>query len=150
MKIPFLDLKAQYYSIKEEIDKAISCVIQDSAFVGGQYVRTFEENFANYIDVRNCIGVGNGTDALYIALIALGVNATGPAVEWLSEYLGQLNTRQELGDTSTDSRVVRATIRAAGATGDRRMASELFRVKFSGYASGVVREADRALELLSN
>jgi len=74
MKIPFVDLKAQYYSIKEEIDQVISNVIQDSAFIGGKYAKTFEENFAKYIGVKNCIGVGNGTDALYIALNALGIS----------------------------------------------------------------------------
>ena len=74
MKIPFVDLKAQYYSIKEEIDQAISNVIQDSAFIGGKYAKAFEENFANYAGVKNCVGVGNGTDALYIALKALGIS----------------------------------------------------------------------------
>lgn len=74
MKIPFVDLKAQYFSIKEEIDQAISNVIQDSAFIGGKYAKAFEEDFANYVGVKNCIGVGNGTDALYIALKALGIS----------------------------------------------------------------------------
>ena len=48
MKIPFIDLKAQYYSIKDEIDQAMSSVIQDSAFVGGKYAKAFEQNFADY------------------------------------------------------------------------------------------------------
>ena len=74
MKIPFVDLKAQYYSIKEEIDQAISDVVEASAFIGGKHAKAFEQNFANYIGVKNCIGVGNGTDALYIALKALGVS----------------------------------------------------------------------------
>lgn len=74
MKVPFVDLKAQYYSIKKEIDKTITDVMRDSAFVGGKYLKAFEENFANYIKVKHCVGVGNGTDALYIALKALGVS----------------------------------------------------------------------------
>ncbi len=74
MKIPFVDLKVQYFSIKEEIDQAISNVIQDSAFIGGKYAKTFEENFVDYIGVKNCVGVGNGTDALYIALKVLGIS----------------------------------------------------------------------------
>lgn len=74
MKIPFVDLKAQYYSIKEEIDQAISDVIEASAFIGGKYPKIFEKNFANYVGVKNCVGVGNGTDALYIALKALGIS----------------------------------------------------------------------------
>ncbi len=74
MEIPFVDLKAQYFSIKEEIDQAISNVIQESAFIGGKYAKAFEQNFADYVGVENCIGVGNGTDALYIALKALGIS----------------------------------------------------------------------------
>jgi dTDP-4-amino-4,6-dideoxygalactose transaminase len=74
MKIPFVDLKAQYYSIKEEIDQTISNVIQDSAFIGGKYAKVFEQSFADYIGVKNCVGVGNGTDALYVALRALGIS----------------------------------------------------------------------------
>jgi dTDP-4-amino-4,6-dideoxygalactose transaminase len=74
MKIPFVDLKAQYLAIKDEIDQAISNVIQDSAFIGGKYAKAFEQNFADYVGVKNCVGVGNGTDALYIALKALGVS----------------------------------------------------------------------------
>ena len=73
MKTPFVDLKAQYFSIQEEIDQAISNVIQDSAFIGGKYAKVFEKNFADYIGVKYCIGVGNGTDALCIALKALGI-----------------------------------------------------------------------------
>ncbi len=73
--IPLLDLKAQYLSIKNEIDAAITSVIRDSAFVKGKYVESFEHNFAQFIGVEHCIGVGNGTDALFIALKCLGIGA---------------------------------------------------------------------------
>ncbi len=73
MKIPFVDLYAQYTSIKEEMDTAIHNVIRDSAFIGGKYLKSFEDNFARYACAKHCIGVGNGTDALFIALKALGV-----------------------------------------------------------------------------
>ncbi len=69
--IKFLDLYSQYLSIKKEIDKTISDVIKDSAYVGGKYVRKFEEEFSNYIGTEYCIGVGNGTDALEIAIDSL-------------------------------------------------------------------------------
>jgi dTDP-4-amino-4,6-dideoxygalactose transaminase len=71
--IKFLDLKKQYQSIKEEIDQAIKNVINDSAYIGGKYVKEFEDSFAQYIGVKNCIGVGNGTDALEIAIEALNL-----------------------------------------------------------------------------
>ena len=73
MKLPFVDLKAQYDSIKNEIDQTIYNVIQDSAFIGGKYLKTFEQNYANYIGTKHCIGVGNGTDALFIVLKCLGI-----------------------------------------------------------------------------
>lgn len=73
-KIPFVDLRAQYLSIKKEIDDAISNVISESAFVGGRFVKDFERKFAKYIGAKNCIAVGNGTDALFIALKSLGIS----------------------------------------------------------------------------
>jgi dTDP-4-amino-4,6-dideoxygalactose transaminase len=73
MNIPFVDLKAQYESIKNEIDSAISEVISKSAFVGGPYVESFEKAFASFCNAKHCVGVGNGTDALFIALKTLGI-----------------------------------------------------------------------------
>ena len=69
--IKFLDLQQQYATIQHDIDAAISKVIHDAAFVGGKYVSQFEEEFAAYQRARYCIGVGNGTDALEIAIEAL-------------------------------------------------------------------------------
>ena len=73
MNIPFVDLKSQYESIKEEIDAVVSDVIEKSAFIGGDYAKSFEKNFADFCTTTHCVGVGNGTDALYIALRACGV-----------------------------------------------------------------------------
>lgn len=69
--IKFLDLSAQYQTIKKDIDQAIQNVIQESAFIGGRHVAQFENEFAGYVDAGYCIGVGNGTDALEIAIEAL-------------------------------------------------------------------------------
>ena len=69
--IKFLDLGAQYQSLKSEIDAAIEAVISDSAFIGGPFVKKFEDEFARYVGVDHCVGVGNGTDALEIAIEAL-------------------------------------------------------------------------------
>ncbi len=73
MKINFVDLKKQYYNIKEEIDSAINGILEDTAFVKGKYVEKFEAQFAGKLGVKYCIGVGNGTDALIIALKTLGI-----------------------------------------------------------------------------
>ena len=73
MNIPFVNLKAQYKNIKDEIDNAISEVISKTAFISGSFAKTFETNFAEFCNVKHCVGVGNGTDALFIALKALGI-----------------------------------------------------------------------------
>ncbi|HXB69937.1 MAG TPA: DegT/DnrJ/EryC1/StrS family aminotransferase [Candidatus Acidoferrales bacterium] len=76
--IPFLDLKAQYHSIKEEIDSAIAGVLESSQFVLGSPVAAFEEEFAQYCGGGQAIGVNSGTSALHLALLAAGV---GPGDE---------------------------------------------------------------------
>lgn len=73
MNIPFVDLKAQYSSIADEIDRAIKNVIQETAFINGKYVAAFEEEFAAFCGAARCVGVANGTDALFITLKALGI-----------------------------------------------------------------------------
>src|SRR5580765_4610755 len=75
MQIPLVDLHAQYLTIKDEIDDAIARVISRSAFIGGEELRQFEKEFANYCEAKACVGVGNGTDALYLALRALGIGS---------------------------------------------------------------------------
>lgn len=71
--IPVVDLKAQYNSIRSEIDAAISQVLESGNFVLGQEVDTFEKEFASFCGVQYGIGVGSGTAALHIALLACGV-----------------------------------------------------------------------------
>ena len=73
MKIPLVDLKAQYRAIKKEIDRAIFGVIKSSKFVLGENVKKFEEEFAKFCNAKYAIGVGNGTDALYLTLRTLGI-----------------------------------------------------------------------------
>lgn len=73
MNIPFVDLKAQYLSIKDEVDSAIQGVIDKTAFIGGEEVKRFEQSFAESCGLRYCIGVGNGTDALFITMKAMGI-----------------------------------------------------------------------------
>ncbi len=73
MKIPLVDLKAQYNSIKAEIDQAISQTIQSSQFILGSEVKSFEAEIADYIGVKHAIGVASGTEALQLALLACGI-----------------------------------------------------------------------------
>jgi dTDP-4-amino-4,6-dideoxygalactose transaminase len=78
MKVPFLDLKSHHAPMLEEINAAIQEVIDSAAFAGGPFVTRFEEDFAAYCDARYAIGVGSGTEALWLVLLALGV---GPGDE---------------------------------------------------------------------
>lgn len=71
--VPFVDLKAQYASIKSEIDAAIEQVLTTTAFVKGRFITAFEEAFADYCEVKFAIGVGNGTDAISLVLKALEI-----------------------------------------------------------------------------
>src|SRR6266850_2138602 len=73
MKVPFLDLKAHHAPLIEKFDRAIREVIESSAFAGGPFVERFEEEFAAYCGSQYTIGVGNGTDALWLTLLALGI-----------------------------------------------------------------------------
>lgn len=86
--IPFVDLKTQYKSIQAEIDHAIKSVIEETAFIGGKYAKQFEEKFAEYLGINNCIACANGTDSLEILLKAMGVGMNDevivPAISWIS------------------------------------------------------------------
>ncbi len=73
MPIPFFDLKQQYASIKEEIDAATQRVYSSGWFILGPETEAFEKEFADYIGVKHCIGVNSGTDALHLAIRALGI-----------------------------------------------------------------------------
>ena len=78
MNVPFLDLKAQYMPMKDEIHAALDSVLDKTAFAGGPFVAQFEKEFAAFCGSTQAVGVGNGTDALWVALLALGV---GPGDE---------------------------------------------------------------------
>ncbi|HEX8097011.1 MAG TPA: DegT/DnrJ/EryC1/StrS family aminotransferase [Pyrinomonadaceae bacterium] len=76
--IPFVDLKAQYQSIRGEVDAAIAEVLSDTQFVLGSHVEAFEEEFARYCRARYALGTNSGTSALHLALLAAGI---GPGDE---------------------------------------------------------------------
>ncbi len=78
MQVPFGDLKRQYEALRPELDAAAARVLASGWYILGPEVRTFEEEFAAFCGARFCVGVGNGTEALYLALAALGV---GPGDE---------------------------------------------------------------------
>ena len=71
--VSFVDLRAQNEEVRAEIGDAINDIINSSSFIGGEYVTNFERQFAEYIGVREAVAVANGTDALWLSLIAAGV-----------------------------------------------------------------------------
>lgn len=75
MPVPFLDLKAQTAEIREEVLAGWTEALDSAGFIGGPHVAAFESEYAAYIGVEHCVGVGNGTDAIELALRALGVGA---------------------------------------------------------------------------
>jgi dTDP-4-amino-4,6-dideoxygalactose transaminase len=73
--IPFVDLQAQYRTIKQEIDEAIGRVVESAAFILGREVEAFETAFAAYLGAKFCVGVNSGTAAVQLAVTACGVGA---------------------------------------------------------------------------
>src|SRR4051794_40361580 len=78
MKIPFLDIKLGNQPVLGEIRAAIDRVIDSAAFAGGPFVETFEAEFAKFCGTRHALGVSNGTDALWLSLLAMDI---GPGDE---------------------------------------------------------------------
>src|ERR1051325_6647140 len=97
--IPYLDLKAQYRSIKDEIDTAVLRVLDSTQYILGDEVAAFEREFAAYCYASEAIGVNSGTSALHLALLAAGI---GPGDEVI-----------------TVPYTFVATVSAIGYTGDR-------------------------------
>ena len=78
MKIPLVDLRAQYQLLAGEMNESLSHVLQRGDYILGQEVAEFEREFASYCDCRYAVGVASGTDALHLALEACGI---GPGDE---------------------------------------------------------------------
>lgn len=99
MNIPFVDLKAQYNSIKPAIDNAIESVIAETAFIGGKYVNKFEEDFASLYGVKHCISCANGTDSLYIIMKMLGIGHGDEVITAANSWISSSETISQTGAT---------------------------------------------------
>ena len=95
--LPFVDLYAQYETIKDEIDDAIASVIRRSAFIRGEYVERFEQEFADLCDAEHCVSCANGTDALYIAMRALGVEPGDEVITTAHSWISTSETITQAG-----------------------------------------------------
>lgn len=97
MRIPFVDLKQQYKNLKEDIDNTINNVIETSTFVGGKYVSDFEAAFSKVLGVKHVIGVGNGTDAIYITLKMLNIGYGDEVITSASSWISTSETISQTG-----------------------------------------------------
>jgi dTDP-4-amino-4,6-dideoxygalactose transaminase len=97
MKVPFVDLKAQYLSIKNEIDSAIYNVIENTSFIGGDIVNNFEESFATLYGVKHCISVANGTDSLYIIMKMLNIGNGDEVITVANSWISSSETISQTG-----------------------------------------------------
>ena len=85
--VPFADLTALHRPIRSDLDDAIRKVIDSNAFIRGKFAASFEVSFAEYLGVSHCIGVGNGTDALFTALSALGVGSGDEVITVANSFI---------------------------------------------------------------
>src|SRR5688572_4531164 len=85
--VPFLDLQSHHAPLRQEIDAAIGRVIDSCAFAGGPFVNEFETDFAHYCGSKHAIGLGSGTDALWLALLALGIGAGDEVITVPSTFM---------------------------------------------------------------
>lgn len=108
-KIQMVDLKSQYFSIKEEIDNAIIDCVESTAYINGPQVKEFQSSFENYLGVKHVIPCANGTDALQIALMALefepGDEVICPAFTYVAtaEVIGLLGLKPVMVDVDADT-----------------------------------------------
>lgn len=108
-RVPFNDLHAQYLTIKTGIDEAIAKTVRTSAFIRGPEVDGFEQAFAQKIGTKHCVSCANGTDALYIAFRALGLQPGDEVItsahSWIasSESITQAGGRVVFADTDSDT-----------------------------------------------
>ncbi|HEX5132458.1 MAG TPA: DegT/DnrJ/EryC1/StrS family aminotransferase [Candidatus Krumholzibacteria bacterium] len=99
MAIPFLDLKAQYASIKPEIDAAIAGVVESCGFIGGETLHRFERNFAAYSGAKHAVGCCSGTSALHLALKGVGVERGDEVITACNTFIATTEAIAHAGGT---------------------------------------------------
>jgi dTDP-4-amino-4,6-dideoxygalactose transaminase len=99
MKISFLDLKAQYESIKPEIDEAIKKVVDSQIFILGKELEEFEKEFAKYLGAKYVVGVNSGTDALILSLLALGIGKGDEVITPVNSFIATTTAITQVGAT---------------------------------------------------
>lgn len=96
LRIPFVDLRAQYDALREEVNAAVLASLERGDFILGQAVARFERQFASYCGVKHALGVGSGTDALRLALEACGVGAGDEVITPANTYIATVEAILDL------------------------------------------------------
>lgn len=97
MKIPFVDLHAQYLTIKPQIDAAIQDVITNSAYIRGPHVDQFEKLWSQTLGVKHCVSCANGTDAIYVAMRGLGLKQGDEVITTAHSWISTTETITQAG-----------------------------------------------------
>lgn len=99
MKVPFVDLYAQYLSIQEDIDGAIATTLKNTSFIGGAPVKAFEASFAALYGVKHVISCANGTDSLYILMRMMGIGTGDEVITAANSWISSSETISQTGAT---------------------------------------------------
>jgi len=99
MKVPFLDLRAAYLELKPEIDASVARVLDSGWYILGEEVEGFEVEWATYCEAKHAVGVGNGLDALHLALLACGVGAGDEVIVPSNTYIATWLAVSQCGAT---------------------------------------------------
>lgn len=108
-KIQMVDLVSQYEKIQKEVDKAVIDVIRSSAYINGPEVKAFEKELAEYLEVPHVIGCANGTDALQIAMMALGLEPGDEVITTAFTFVATVEVVALLGLTPVFADVIEGT-----------------------------------------
>jgi dTDP-4-amino-4,6-dideoxygalactose transaminase len=99
MKVPLVDLSAQFDEIGDEVRASIDTLFESTSFVGGPDVEAFEREYAAFLGVRECVGVANGTDALELAFRAVGVRPGGEVILPANTFIATAEAVSRVGAT---------------------------------------------------
>jgi dTDP-4-amino-4,6-dideoxygalactose transaminase len=99
MKVPFLDLKAQYKQIEHDVVPMIKEAMENAMFIGGPNVEGFEKEFADFCNTRFCVGVNSGTDALRFVLMAVGVGSGDEVITVPNTFIATTEAISQVGAT---------------------------------------------------
>ena len=97
MQVPFIDLRAQYKQIEQEVLPMMSKAMANGAFVGGQQVSDFENEFAEFCESKFCVGLASGTDAIRFALMAVGVGEGDEVITVPNTFIATTEAISQVG-----------------------------------------------------